>query len=111
VVRAQATSPFTIQAHSRKRLRIESAFFYAGAHSLLVSHWEVASGSTVKLITKAITELNTDPKIGRAGALRRSMLSMISTGKDYEAHPALWAPFDLAESHTHDRFECLLLLG
>jgi tetratricopeptide (TPR) repeat protein/CHAT domain-containing protein len=71
------------------------AFFYAGARSLLVSHWEVASESTVKLITKAIAELKADPKIGRAEALRRSMLSMIDTGKEYEAHPAFWAPFVL----------------
>jgi CHAT domain-containing protein len=71
------------------------AFFYAGARSLLVSHWEVASDSTVKLITKAVTELKADPKIGRAEALRRSMLWMITTGKEYEAHPAFWAPFVL----------------
>jgi CHAT domain-containing protein len=71
------------------------AFFYAGDRSLLVSHWEVASEPTVKLITKAIAELKTDPKIGRAEALRRSMLSMIDTGKEYEAHPAFWAPFVL----------------
>jgi hypothetical protein len=31
--------------------------------------------------------LKANPKIGRAEALRRSMLSMIDTGKDYEAHP------------------------
>jgi CHAT domain-containing protein/tetratricopeptide (TPR) repeat protein len=71
------------------------AFFYAGARSLLVSHWEVASESTVKLITKAIAELKAGPKIGRAEALRRSMLSMIDAGKEYEAHPAFWAPFVL----------------
>jgi CHAT domain-containing protein len=71
------------------------AFFYAGARSLLASHWEVNSNSTVKLITKAIAELKADPKIGRAEALRRSMLSMIDTGKNYEAHPAFWAPFVL----------------
>jgi CHAT domain-containing protein len=71
------------------------AFFYAGARSLLVSHWEVASDGAVKLITKAVAELKADPKIGRAEALRRSMLSMINTGKDYEAHPAFWAPFVL----------------
>jgi CHAT domain-containing protein len=71
------------------------AFFYAGSRSLLVSHWEVASDSTVKLIAKAIAELKTDPKIGRAEALRRAMLSMITSGKDYEAHPAFWAPFVL----------------
>jgi CHAT domain-containing protein len=71
------------------------AFFYAGARSLLVSHWEVSSESTVKLITNAIAELNADPKIGRTEALQRSMLSMIDTGKNYEAHPAYWAPFVL----------------
>jgi CHAT domain-containing protein len=71
------------------------AFFYAGARSLLASHWEVSSDSTVKLITKAVAELKTDPKIGRGEALRRSMLYMIATGKDYEAHPAFWAPFVL----------------
>jgi CHAT domain-containing protein len=71
------------------------AFFYAGARSLLVSHWEVASEPTVKLITKAVDELTHEPKIGRAEALRRSMLAMIDTGKEYEAHPAFWAPFVL----------------
>jgi hypothetical protein len=71
------------------------AFFYAGARSLLVSHWEVASQPTVKLITKAVDELKHDPKIGRAEALRRSMVSMIDAGRDHEAHPAYWAPFVL----------------
>src|SRR5262249_11313407 len=69
------------------------AFFYAGARSLLVSHWEVASESTVKLITKAIAALKSDTKIGRAEGLRRAMLSMIKDGKNYEAHPSFWAPF------------------
>jgi CHAT domain-containing protein len=71
------------------------AFFYAGARSLLVSHWEVSSDSTVKLITKGIAELKANPTIGRAEALRRSMLSMVDTGDEYEAHPAFWAPFVL----------------
>ncbi|HEY2530520.1 MAG TPA: CHAT domain-containing protein [Xanthobacteraceae bacterium] len=53
------------------------------------------SDSTVKLITKVFAELKADPKIGRAEALRRSMVSMFTTGKDYEAHPAFWAPFVL----------------
>jgi CHAT domain-containing protein len=71
------------------------AFFYAGARSLLVSHWAVNSDATVKLITKAVAGLKRDPKIGRAEALRRSMVSMIDSGRDYEAHPAFWAPFVL----------------
>jgi CHAT domain-containing protein len=71
------------------------AFFYAGARSLLVSHWEVASASTVKLITNAVAEMKAKPEIGRSEALRRSMLDLIDNGKTYEAHPAFWAPFVL----------------
>jgi CHAT domain-containing protein/tetratricopeptide (TPR) repeat protein len=68
------------------------AFFYAGARALLVSHWAVNSEATVQLITRAFDELKADPKIGRAEALRRSMLALIGAGGGY-AHPANWAPF------------------
>ena len=71
------------------------AFIYAGARSLLVSHWYVSSDSAVTLISATIAMLAVDPKLGRAEALRRSMLSMIKDGKGYEAHPAFWAPFVL----------------
>ena len=71
------------------------AFFCTGDRSLLVSHWAVSSGYTIKLIIKVVAELKSDPKIGRAEALRRSMLTMINDRKDYEAHPAFWAPFVL----------------
>ena len=71
------------------------AFFYAGARSLLVSNWSVYSDATVKLITKAISELKSDGKIGRAEALRRSMVALITDGQTDEAHPAFWAPFVL----------------
>jgi CHAT domain-containing protein len=71
------------------------AFFYAGARSVLVSHWEVDSSATVELITTAVAALKSDPKIGRAEALRRAILAMIATGRDCEAHPAFWAPFVL----------------
>jgi hypothetical protein len=56
------------------------AFFYAGARSLLVSHWEVNSDATVKLITKAIAELKADPKIGRAEAFPTALLSSAYRG-------------------------------
>jgi CHAT domain-containing protein/tetratricopeptide (TPR) repeat protein len=69
------------------------AFFYAGARSLLVSHWAVDSQAAVKLVTKAVAELKSHPEIGRSEALRRSMLSMIEASDQDDAHPALWAPF------------------
>jgi CHAT domain-containing protein len=69
------------------------AFIYAQARALLVSHWEVYSDATVKLITTAIREMSRDPKVGRAEALRRSMLALIEKGEQHEVHPAYWAPF------------------
>ena len=69
------------------------AFFYAGARALLVSHWSVYSDSTVKLIADAMRRMAADKNIGRAQAMRQSMLTMIDRGGPYEAHPAYWAPF------------------
>jgi CHAT domain-containing protein/tetratricopeptide (TPR) repeat protein len=69
------------------------AFIYAQARALLVSHWEVYSNATVKLITTAIGEMARDPKVGRSEALRRAMLALIDKGEPHEAHPAYWAPF------------------
>ena len=76
------------------------AFFYAGARALLVSHWYVDSRAAVKLTTSAFAELERNPQIGRAEALRRAMLAtMTDTGRPKSwtsaAHPAVWAPFVL----------------
>ena len=76
---------------------LAKAFFYAGARSLLVSHWEVQSDPTVKLTTGLIRAMSTDPSIGRAEALRRSMLAMIDHSQNSDdTHPIAWAPFVLA---------------
>jgi CHAT domain-containing protein len=69
------------------------AFIYAQARALLVSHWAVYSNAAVKLITAAVSEMARDPKVGRAEALRRSMLALIDKGGPEEGHPAYWAPF------------------
>jgi CHAT domain-containing protein len=69
------------------------AFFYVQARALLVSHWEVNSDATVKLITSAVGEITKDKSVGRAEALRRAMLAMIDNGQLREAHPSNWAPF------------------
>ena len=71
------------------------AFIFAGARALLVSHWEVDSRATVRLVTGVFAELKADPKIGRAEALRRSMRRLIAEGLPQDVHPALWAPFVL----------------
>jgi CHAT domain-containing protein len=70
------------------------AFFYAGARSLLVSHWYVDSSAAVAVTTGAFSALRTDPGIGRDEALRRSLAALIASGGD-NAHPSVWAPFVL----------------
>jgi CHAT domain-containing protein len=69
------------------------AFFFAQARALLVSHWNVYSDTTVKLVTHTMGTLAREPALGRAEALRRAMVAMIDTGEPREAHPAYWAPF------------------
>jgi CHAT domain-containing protein len=68
------------------------SFFYAGARALMVSHWAVDSDATVKLVTGTFGHLRARPQIGRAEALRLSMLDMLKAGGS-QAHPANWGPF------------------
>jgi CHAT domain-containing protein len=76
---------------------LAKAFFYAGARSLLVSHWKVPSNSTVKLMTDTFAALKEEPKIGRAEALRRAEMAMLDPSNPPEfAHPMAWAAFVLA---------------
>ena len=72
------------------------AFIYAGARSLLVSHWSVESTSAAELTTGMFDAMSADKSIGRSEALQMSMVDLM-TGKDrsYYSHPAFWAPFSL----------------
>jgi CHAT domain-containing protein len=70
------------------------AFFYAGARSLIVSHWSVSDEATARLMIGTFRAAARDPKLSHAEALRQSMLAMIDAAKsDDEANPRLWAPF------------------
>ncbi len=60
----------------------------------MVSHWSVNSEAAVAITSGMLGEMAREPVIGRAEALRSSMLAMLETeGKDYFAHPMFWAPF------------------
>ncbi|MBR72147.1 MAG: hypothetical protein CMM30_04315, partial [Rhodospirillaceae bacterium] len=69
------------------------SFFYAGARSLLVSHWPVESRASAELTTGIFESLKKNKHIGKSEVLRRSMLSMAS--KKSTSHPVFWAPFSL----------------
>ena len=72
------------------------AFFYAGARALLVSHWAVDSEAATRLTTSTFELLKNEPRIGRAEALRRAMLTYVDdTSSPRNAYPAMWGPFAL----------------
>jgi CHAT domain-containing protein len=70
------------------------AFFYAGAKSLVVSHWEVDSDATVELMDGLFEAVKANPHLSHAEALQASMLRMITNSSKPEwAQPRFWAPF------------------
>jgi CHAT domain-containing protein len=73
------------------------SFFYAGARSLLVTHWSVNDQVAAFLVADSLRRLKADPSIGITGAMRDSQLAMLAgAGKDLPpeiAHPFFWAPF------------------
>ncbi len=73
---------------------LAKAFLYAGARSMLVSHWPVDSVATVTLMTRLFEFRDRNPEIGPAEALRRARLSMMQDDDRPDlAHPFYWAPF------------------
>jgi CHAT domain-containing protein len=70
------------------------AFFYAGARSLVVSHWSVSDEATARLMIGTFRASARDPKLSHAQAMQEAILAMIDGAKsDAEADPRLWAPF------------------
>jgi CHAT domain-containing protein len=74
------------------------AFFYAGARSLLVSHWEVSDEATAELMSGTFAELDKEGSgvagEGRAAAFQRSMRAVRNSPAHREwAHPSFWAAF------------------
>ena len=66
----------------------------SGARALLVSHWRLDSDAAAALTTRTFDMLQSDPKLGRAEALRRAMLAYMNDSADpLSTYPALWAPF------------------
>lgn len=73
--------------------QLAEAFFYAGADSLMVSHWAVRDDIAARMIAD-IAELSSG--LDRAEAHRRAMLALIDDESlPGGAHPGVWGPFAL----------------
>jgi CHAT domain-containing protein len=72
---------------------LADAFFNAGAHAVLASHWEVPSAATQALMTNTFATLAKDPNHDAAEALRQAQLALIA--QEATAHPFDWAAFTL----------------
>jgi CHAT domain-containing protein len=72
------------------------AFFYAGARSLLVSHWPVYSDAAAQLLDRTFAKLRTEPATTHTEALRLAMIALMDDAhQDDNPHPSIWAPFAL----------------
>ncbi len=73
---------------------LAKSFFYAGARSLLVSHWRVGSKAATQMTTTLFDVRRNKPGIGKAEGLRQAMLQVLSDRSDpWNAYPTFWAPF------------------
>jgi CHAT domain-containing protein len=77
---------------------LANAFLYAGARSVLVSHWPVDSRATAHLAARA-TSLHKDQRLrGFEAALQKAMIEMMDGKADPKwVDPYYWAPFTLVQ--------------
>ena len=68
------------------------SFFYAGARSMLVTHWRIPDQPTVELMVSTFDQLGTSD-VTPAEAMRRSQLRLIEDPR--LAHPLNWGAFTL----------------
>jgi CHAT domain-containing protein/Tfp pilus assembly protein PilF len=70
------------------------AFLYAGARSLVVSHWDVLDDKTAQLMSELFTRSSQSGSLSHGEALQQAQLRMLNNAKnDEDAHPRVWAPF------------------
>jgi CHAT domain-containing protein len=70
------------------------AFFYAGAPTLLVSHWPILDDVAATLTVDTLNRAHASGT-SRAKALQQAIIAIRSDGNPNHAHPSAWAPFTL----------------
>jgi CHAT domain-containing protein len=72
---------------------LAQAFRYAGAGSLLVSHWPVRDDASAFVTLETVKAANAG--MPRAVALQKAMLKLMRSNRPDAAQPYIWAPFIL----------------
>jgi CHAT domain-containing protein len=73
---------------------LASAFLYAGARSLLVSHWEVSDDYTVILMQTLFELKSAKPNLSHGQLLQEAQIKLIQNSlNNHYLHPRYWAPF------------------
>lgn len=72
-------------------------FIFAGARSILATHWHVDTESAANITTETLSKFNNNPRINRAQALQQTAIEMIEARKSKAewSHPAHWAAYAL----------------
>lgn len=73
---------------------LAESFFFAGARTLVVSHWQVPSAATSKLMSAMFSRLGPRLQGGVSPALKAAQASLIADKNT--AHPVFWAAFVVA---------------
>jgi CHAT domain-containing protein/tetratricopeptide (TPR) repeat protein len=73
---------------------LASAFLYAGARSVFVTHWAVVSDAAVEITVRTLDAYFTAGAVGKAEAHQSAILSLVAEG-GVKADPRYWAPFVL----------------
>jgi CHAT domain-containing protein len=73
---------------------LAQAFIYAGARSLVVSHWDVNDAAAAKIMSALFAISSSQPDLSHGQALQAAEIQLLNAAKtDTEAHPRYWAPF------------------
>lgn len=70
---------------------LAESFFYAGARSVLATHWQVPSAATEQLMSQTFANMGAQPDMAIDEALRQAQLTAIASPGT--AHPFFWGAF------------------
>ncbi len=73
---------------------LASAFLYAGADSVLATHWEVFDDLAPQITTRFLEAASAGSNIDRSYALRNAIARFVAENPDF-SHPVFWSAFVL----------------